>query len=344
MASLNGKIPATLIPGDGIGPEITQATISVLEALQAPFQWDEQIAGMAALEKSGSPLPEETLKSLRRTGLSLKGPLTTQSGKGFRSINVTLRQEFDLFANVRPARTLVPRPDLARYDHLDIVLIRENIEGYYAAREYYLPQDNDPEGMALAAGYVTKKECRRIVRYAFEYALKNGRKKVTLVHKANIVKLMCGMFLEIGREVAKEYSGRVACDERIVDACAMQLCLDPLQFDVIVTTNLFGDILSDQISGLIGGLGLAPGANIGEKMAMFEAVHGSAPDLVGKSCANPVALMLAGGLMLEHVGEVEKAHALRKAIDKTLASNIRTGDLGGTAKTFEFSQAIIQNL
>ncbi|KMQ93926.1 isocitrate dehydrogenase [Lasius niger] len=344
MTSLQGNIPATLISGDGIGPEITQATLSVLEALKAPFVWDQQLAGMAALDKTGTPLPEETLLSLRKTGLALKGPLTTPSGGGFRSINVTLRQEFELFANLRPARTLLSRSDLSRYDDLDIVLIRENIEGYYAAREYYLPQDDDAQGMALSAGYVTKKECRRIVKYAFEYALAHGRKKVTLVHKANIIKLMCGMFLEIGREVAKEYAGRVACDERIVDACAMQLCLDPSQFDVIVTTNLFGDILSDQISGLIGGLGLAPGANIGEKMAIFEAVHGSAPDLVGKSCANPVALMLAGGLMLEHVGASDKAKALRKAIDKTLESHIRTRDLGGSATTSDFAQAVIQNL
>ncbi|QCE33758.1 NAD-dependent isocitrate dehydrogenase [Acetobacteraceae bacterium] len=342
--SLQGNIPATLISGDGIGPEITQATLSVLEALRAPFLWDEQIAGMTALEKTGTPLPPETVASLHKTGLALKGPLTTPSGGGFRSINVTLRQEFDLFANLRPARTLLSRPDLSRYDNLDIVLIRENIEGYYAAREYYLPQGSDPQGMALSAGYVTKKECYRIIRYAFEYALRHGRKKVTLVHKANIIKLMCGMFLEIGREVAKEYAGRVACEERIVDACAMQLCLDPSQFDVIVTTNLFGDILSDQISGLIGGLGLAPGANIGENMAVFEAVHGSAPDLVGKACANPVALMLAGALMLEHIGEVEKANILRKAIDKTLQNNIRTPDLGGTATTSDFSQAVIQHL
>lgn len=341
-------IPATLIAGDGIGPEITEATLTVLDKLQAPFVWDKQAAGLGALEETGSPLPEATLESLRRTGLALKGPLTTPSGGGFRSINVTLRQEFDLYANVRPARTLVPRADLKRYDALDIVLVRENVEGFYAAREYYLPQGDDQKGMALSAGYTTRAECRRIVTYAFDYALRHGRKKVTLVHKANILKLLSGLFLEVGREVAAEYtqkySDKISCDERIVDACAMQLCLDPSQFDVIVTTNLFGDILSDQISGLTGGLGLAPGANIGEKAAIFEAVHGSAPDLAGQGKANPTALMLAAGLMLDHVGERQKAARLRTAIDQTLTAGIRTADLGGTASTAAYTRAVADRL
>lgn len=337
-------IPVTLIAGDGIGPEITQATKAVLSALKAPFAWDEQLAGAEICEKTGTPLPEETLKSLETTRLALKAPLATPSGTGFRSINVTLRQKFDLYANIRPARTLIPQADLARYNDIDIVLIRENIEGYYAAREYYLPHGGDPQGMALSAGYTTREECRRIVTHAFEYALAHGRKKVTLVHKANILKYLSGLFLEVGQDVAASYAGRVAYDERIVDACAMQLCLNPSQFDVIVTTNLFGDILSDQISGLTGGLGLAPGANIGENMAIFEAVHGSAPNLAGQNKANPTALILASALMLDHVGQTALATRLRTAIQETLLSGPRTADIGGTATTEEFTQAVISRL
>ncbi|QDH13394.1 NAD-dependent isocitrate dehydrogenase [Formicincola oecophyllae] len=347
-SNVTGKIPATLIPGDGIGPEITAATTHVLDKLGAPFAWDVQQAGMAGLKAEGAPVPDSTMASIKRTGLALKGPLTTPSGGGFRSVNVTLRQAFDLYANVRPARTLVP----GRYEEVDIVLIRENVEGFYAAREYFLPQGGgdgahgaaEAEGMAVTAGYVTRAECRRIVRHAFEYALAHGRKKVTLVHKANILKLMGKVFLEEGHKVAADYAGRVACDERIVDACAMQLCLDPSQFDVIVTTNLFGDILSDQISGLIGGLGMAPGANIGEKQAIFEAVHGSAPDLAGRGVANPVALMLAAGLMLDHVGEHARANSLRQALDSTLKAGVKTPDLGGTATTEAFAKAVAERL
>ncbi|UPO80054.1 NAD-dependent isocitrate dehydrogenase [Parasaccharibacter sp. TMW 2.1888] len=337
-------IPVTLIPGDGIGPEITRATKEVLAALGAPFLWDEQKAGVHALEDEGTPLPDATLRSLERTRLALKAPLATPSGTGFRSVNVTLRQKFDLYANIRPARTLLPRDDLRRYDRLDIVLIRENIEGYYAARDYYLPQGDDPQGMALSAGYTTRAECERIVTHAFDHALAHGRRKVTLVHKANILKLMSGLFLETGRKVAARYEGRIACDERIVDACAMQLCLDPSQFDVIVTTNLFGDILSDQISGLTGGLGLAPGANIGKDMAIFEAVHGSAPDIAGQNRANPTALLLAGALMLDHTNHAALATRLRTAIIQTLQNGTRTGDLGGTATTDQFTRAVINAL
>ena len=336
--ALGEKIPATLIPGDGIGPEIVEATVEVLAALGAPFEWDRQLAGMAAVADSGDPLPLRTLDSIRRTGLALKGPLTTPVGGGFKSINVTLRQEFELYANLRPARTLIPGQ---RFDNIDIVLIRENLEGFYAAMEHYLPIGPDPKAIAISSGFNTRAECRRIVRYAFDYAVKNGRKKVTLVHKANILKALTGIFLESGYEIAKEYEGRVEVNDRIVDACAMQLVLDPWQYDVIVTTNLFGDILSDLIAGLVGGLGMAPGANIGNDAAIFEAVHGSAPDIAGKGVANPLALLLASEIMLAHVGRKDLADRLETAINDTvLTSGIRTRDLGGTADTRTLTDAL----
>ncbi|WP_428375367.1 isocitrate/isopropylmalate dehydrogenase family protein [Lichenicoccus sp.] len=336
--ALGEKIPATLIPGDGIGPEIVEATVEVLAALGAPFEWDRQLAGMAAVADSGDPLPLRTLDSIRRTGLALKGPLTTPVGGGFKSINVTLRQEFELYANLRPARTLIPGQ---RFDNIDIVLIRENLEGFYAAMEHYLPIGPDPKAIAISSGFNTRAECRRIVRYAFDYAVKNGRKKVTLVHKANILKALTGIFLESGYEIAKEYEGRVEVNDRIVDACAMQLVLDPWQYDVIVTTNLFGDILSDLIAGLVGGLGMAPGANIGNDAAIFEAVHGSAPDIAGKGVANPLALLLASEIMLAHVGRKDLADRLETAINDTvLTSGIRTRDLGGAADTRTLTDAL----
>ena len=232
---------------------------------------------------SGDPLPRATLDSIRRTGLALKGPLTTPVGGGFRSINVRLREEFKLFANVRPARTLIP----GRYENIDIVLVRENLEGLYVAFEHYIPIDDDPHAVAISSGVNTRAGSRRIAQFTFDYALRNGRKKVTIIHKANVLKALTGIFLETAREVAKQYEGRVAVDDRIVDACAMQLVLNPWQFDVLLCTNLFGDILSDEIAGLVGGLGLAPGANIGEDAAIFEAVHGSAPDIAGKGHREP---------------------------------------------------------
>lgn len=333
------SIPATLIPGDGIGPEITAATTQILDALGAPFVWDKQLAGMAALDASGDPLPKATIESIRRTGLALKGPLTTPVGGGFKSINVTLRKEFELYANVRPARTLMPG---GRFENIDIVLLRENIEGYYAAMEHYLPLGNDPKAVAISTGFNSRAECERIIRYAFEYAVKNGRKKVTVVHKANILKLLTGLFLEVGREVAKEYEGRVEMNDRIVDACAMQLVMNPWQYDVIVTTNLFGDILSDLISGLIGGLGNAPAANIGSGAAIFEAVHGSAPDIAGKGVANPLALLLSSGLMLEHVGRHDLSERLKKAVDQALINkDALTPDLGGKGNTKTFTEAVL---
>src|SRR5580693_4031276 len=329
-----GKIPATLIPGDGIGPEIVDAVVKVLDALGAPFTWDVQQGGLAGITAGGDPLPKATLDSIHRTKLALKGPLTTPVGGGFRSVNVRLREEFHLYANLRPAHTLVPG---GRFENIDIVLIRENLEGLYVAFEHYIQIGDDPHAVAISSGVNTRDGSQRIARYAFEYALKLGRKKVTIVHKANVLKALTGLFLETGRQIAKEYEGKIACDDRIVDACAMQLVLNPWQFDVIVTTNLFGDVLSDLMAGLIGGLGLAPGANIGESAAIFEAVHGSAPDIAGKGIANPVSLLLAAGLMLEHVGRLDQARHLRKAIDTVLnRDNVRTGDLGGTASTGEF--------
>ena len=333
-------IPATLIPGDGIGTEISEAVVSVLDALGRPFEWEMQQGGLAGIEASGDPLPGALLDSLRRTRLGLKGPLTTPVGGGFRSVNVRLREEFHLYANLRPAHTLLPG---GRFENIDLVLIRENLEGLYVAFEHYIPIGDDPHAVAISSGVNTKEGSRRIIRFAFEHALKLGRKKVTVVHKANVLKALTGVFLEVAREVAKEYEGRVAWDDRIVDACAMQLVLDPWQFDVIVTTNLFGDILSDLIAGLVGGLGAAPGANIGEKAAVFEAVHGSAPDIAGKGIANPTALLLAAGLMLDHVGQVHQARLLRSAIDAALnRENVRTRDLGGTASTKEFTAAVIR--
>jgi isocitrate dehydrogenase (NAD+) len=335
------KIPATLIPGDGIGPEIVEAVVEVCEALGAPFAWDRQLAGLAAVADCGDPLPLPTLESIRHTGLALKGPLTTPVGGGFKSINVTLRKEFELFANLRPARTLIPG---GRFDAIDIVLVRENLEGFYAAMEHYMPLDHDPKAIAISTGFNTRAECRRIVEYAFDYAVKNGRKKVTVVHKANILKALTGLFLEEGRKVAKEYEGRVAMNDRIVDACAMQLVLDPWQYDVIVTTNLFGDILSDLIAGLVGGLGMAPGANIGENAAIFEAVHGSAPDIAGKGVANPLAMLLSTELMLRHVGRIDLAQRLGGGIDAMLATGIRTRDIGGTAGTRDLTDALLQQI
>jgi isocitrate dehydrogenase (NAD+) len=272
MTHGQAKIPATLIPGDGIGPEIVDAVVAVLDAVGSPFEWDRQYGGLAGIERGGDPLPKETLDSIRRTRLALKGPLTTPVGGGFRSVNVRLREEFELYANLRPVRSMVTG---GRYEDIDIVLVRENLEGLYVAFEHYIPVGDDPHAVAISSGVNTRSEAKRIARFAFEYAIRHGRKKVTLVHKANVLKALTGLFLEAGREVAKEYEGRIEVNDRIVDACAMQLVMNPWQFDVIVTTNLFGDILSDQLAGLVGGLGMAPGANIGESAAIFEAVHGS---------------------------------------------------------------------
>jgi len=336
------KIPATLIPGDGIGPEITAAVVEILDAVGAPFEWDGQQGGMAAIEATGDPLPAALLDSIRRTKLALKGPLATPVGGGFRSVNVRLREAFQLYANLRPARTVIPG---GRYENIDLVLVRENLEGLYVAFEHYIPIEGDPHAVAISSGVNTRAGSRRIAEFAFDYAAKHARKKVTIVHKANVLKALTGVFLETAREVAKRYEAKVQSDDRIVDACAMQLVLNPWQFDVIVTTNLFGDILSDEIAGLVGGLGMAPGANIGVDAAIFEAVHGSAPDIAGKGIANPLALLFAAAMMLEHVGKDELAARIRTAVDKALnEDNVRTGDLGGKATTRELARAIVRRL
>jgi len=330
----------TLIPGDGIGPEITVETVKVLEATGLRFNWDEELAGMAAVDATGTPLPDATVESIRKNSLALKGPLTTPVGIGFRSDNVGLRKEFELYANVRPARTIIPG---GRFENVDIVLIRENLEGLYIGVEHFVAIGDDPRAVGESLAIVTRHGCERIVRYAFDYALKHGRQKVTIVHKANILKMVSGLFLEVGRAVAKEYEGRVESNDMIVDNTAMQLVLKPEQFDVMVTTNMFGDILSDEVSGLVGGLGLAPGANIGTKAAIFEAVHGSAPDIAGKGVANPSAQMLAAAMMLDHIGELDRAQRIRDAIATTIVRDrIRTRDLGGTASTSEFGSAVAQ--
>ena len=332
----------TLIPGDGIGPSITEATLRLLAAVGAGIVWDRQLAGMAAVQAHGNPLPETTLDSIRRTKLALKGPLETASGKGFRSINVALRKEFDLFANVRPAKSVLPG---LRFDGVDIVIVRENTEGLYIGIENYIKIGDDEQAAAQSIAVVTRYGAERIHRYAFEYAVKHGRKMVTLVHKANILKYSQGLFLDVGRVIAKEYAGTMAYEEKIVDACAMELVMRPERFDVIVTTNLFGDILSDLTSGLVGGLGLTPGANIGKDAAIFEAVHGTAPDIVGKGIANPTALMLAACLLLEHAGEPECAARVKGAIEATLREKKTvTRDVGGTATTDQYTATVIARL
>ncbi len=331
----------TLIPGDGIGPEIIDATVRILEAAGADLEWDRQLAGMAAIEKGLGPLPDETVRSIERNRLALKGPLTTPVGEGFRSINVALRKRFDLYANVRPARSLTTG---GRYEDIDIVVIRENTEGLYVGVEHYIGMEQDPRAAAESVMIVTRYGAERIARYAFEYAARHGRKKVTVVHKANILKYTQGLFLEVSRDVAREYEGRVAFEDRIVDNTAMQLVLDPYQFDVIVTENMFGDILSDEVAGLIGGLGLAPGANIGVDSAIFEAVHGSAPDLAGQGLANPSAVILAACLLLEHAGQPEAGERTLKALEASLRSEVRTRDLGGSASTEEFANQVTRKL
>ncbi len=331
----------TVIPGDGIGPEVTQAVLEVLDAAGAELEYDHRLAGVTALREMNTPLPDETLDSVRRTGIVLKGPLTTPSGSGFRSINVALRKEFDLYANVRPAITILPG---GRYEDIDLVLIRENTEGLYVGVEHYIGMEGDPKAAAESVMIITRFGAERVCRYAFEYARENGRRKVTLAHKANILKYTQGLFLDVGRQVAGEYP-EIEFEDRIIDATAMALVLDPHQFDVLVMENMFGDILSDLMAGLIGGLGMAPAANVGEDAAMFEAVHGSAPDIAGKGVANPSALLLSACLMLEHLGRDGTAGRIRSALTRTLErGETRTGDLGGRATTEEFTRAVIEAL
>ena len=334
--------PVTLIPGDGIGPSITQATVKILEAAGAGIAWDPQVAGLAGVARVGDPIPDATLDSIKRTRLALKGPLETPVGEGYRSITVALRKTFDLYANVRPAWSIVPG---GRYQNLDLILIRENTEGLYVGIEHYIRVGDDPRAAAESIALITRIGSERIVRYAFDYAVKHGRQKVTLVHKANILKFSQGLFLDTGRMVARDFAGRIEFEERIVDAMAMNLVLHPERFDVIVTTNLFGDILSDEISGLVGGLGLAPGANIGVNGAIFEAVHGTAPDIAGKGVANPGALVLAACMLLDHIGDHERARRVRSALEATIREGTTvTRDLGGSASTDQFTDAVIGKL
>jgi len=333
--------PVTLISGDGIGPSISSATVRLLEAAGADIAWDAQYAGMAGVARFGDPIPDQTLDSIKRTRVALKGPLETPIGEGFRSINVALRKTFELYANVRPAHTIRPG---GRYENVDIVLVRENTEGLYIGNEHYIKIGSDPRAAAESIALITRAGSERIIRYAFDYAEKHGRKKVTLVHKANILKNSQGLFLDVGRMVAREYS-HIEFEEVIVDAMAMNLVLKPERYDVIVTTNLFGDILSDLISGLVGGLGLAPGANIGLGGAIFEAVHGTAPDIAGKGVANPGALMLAACMMLEYLCDEPRAQRIRSAIEETIREGKTvTRDLGGNATTDQFTDAIIARL
>jgi isocitrate dehydrogenase (NAD+) len=337
------KIPATLIPGDGIGPEIVDCVLAALDALGAPFEWDRQIAGLQGVKAEGDPLPARTIASIRRTHLALKGPLETPSGGGYRSSNVRLREEFKLYANLRPARTLIPG---GRFDKIDLIVVRENLEGLYIGHEHYIQIGDDPHAVAIASGVNTRQGSRRLLEFAFEHAIAAGRKKVTIVHKANIMKALTGIFLETGQELYEQkYKGRFTLDTVIIDACAMKLVLNPWQFDVLVTTNLFGDILSDLVAGLVGGLGMTPGANIGADAAIFEAVHGSAPDIAGKGLANPTALLLAAAMMLDHCKLPKMAERLRTSINQTLnADGVRTGDLGGNATTAQFTAALLERI
>jgi isocitrate dehydrogenase (NAD+) len=335
--------PITLIPGDGIGPSITDATVRVLDAAGADIQWEVHLAGLAALMQHHDPMPPSTLDAIARTGIALKGPLETPVGEGFRSVNVALRKTFDLYANVRPAHAIRAG---GRFEQVDIVLVRENTEGLYVGVEHYIKIADDPHAAAESVAIITRAGSERVIRYAFEYALLHRRRRVTLVHKANILKFSQGLFLETGRRIAEEYAPKgIGFDTMIVDATAMNLVLHPEKFDVIVTTNLFGDILSDEISGLVGGLGLAPGANIGAKAAIFEAVHGTAPDLAGQGVANPSAVIFAGCMMLDHLGDYPRADRIRAALEATIRDGrCVTRDLGGTATTDEFTDAIIARL
>ena len=329
----------TIIRGDGIGPEITDASLRVLQALNCGLVFEFASAGIAALEQHGTLLPQSTLQSIARTRVALKGPLTTPVGDGFSSLNVELRRRFDLYANVRPALSF---PNTrSRYSGIDLLTVRENTEGAYRSEGQTLSADGE---MAQSLIQVTRRSSERIARYAFDLAKSTGRKRVTIVHKANILKTTSGLFLRTARAVAADYPD-IVVNEMIVDNACMQLVMNPHQFEVIVTTNLFGDILSDLCAGLVGGLGMAPGANIGTDAAIFEAVHGSAPDIAGKGIANPTALLLAAALMLDHLGLVDAAARLRQAITATLEAKDRlTGDLGGSAGTEAFTDALISRL
>ena len=328
---------AVLIPGDGIGPEVTQAARSVIDASGAAMRWHVLEAGGAQIEKHGTPLPPGVILSIRKYGAALKGPITTPIGTGFRSVNVALRLEMDLYANVRPAKTFPNVP--SRFENVDLVVIRENTEDVYCGIEHMVGPD-----AAESIKIFTRKGCERIVRYAFEYALRNKRRKVTAVHKANIMKCTDGMFLDIARQIAGEYPS-VGFEDILVDALCMRLVQAPEVFDVLVLPNLYGDIVSDLCAGIVGGLGLAPSANIGAEGAIFEAVHGSAPQIAGKNIANPTALILSGAMMLRHLGEIEAAESIEAAIASLILNGRQlTPDLGGSLGTAEFADAVIRQM
>jgi len=332
----------TLIKGDGIGPSIMDEAVKVIDASGVKIHWEEAYAGMAAFEKFGTPLPDETMASIDKTRLAFKGPLTTGvGGNGFRSINVALRQKYDLYANVRPAKSW---PGVkTRYEDVDIVIVRENTEGLYAGLEHYLTPKKD---IAESLAVVTRTGSERIIEYAFQYARDNQRKKVTVCHKANILKYSQGLFLDVAREIAPKYPD-IQYDEKIIDAACMHMVMNPHQFDVVVCTNMFGDILSDLTAGLVGGLGLIPGANIGKDAALFEAVHGSAPDIAGKNIANPTAVIMAGVMLLHHLGEHEAADKVQKAVEKVVNEGIYvTPDINpqSQAGTVEMGNAIVAAL
>ena len=325
----------TLLPGDGIGPEVTSATVRVLQATGADLAFESHVVGAQALERFGNPLPPEVLESIRRNQVCLKGPVTTPIGTGFKSINVGLRQTLDLYANVRPARTI---PGLNnRFTGVDLVIVRENTEGLYRGIEHEVVP-----GVVESIKVITEKASTRIARFAFEYALKNGRKRITAVHKANIMKMSDGLFLDCFRKVAKEYP-EILADDRIIDNLCMQLVINPEKYDILLLENLYGDIVSDLAAGLVGGLGVVPGANIGENGAVFEAVHGSAPDIAGMNVANPLALMSSALLMLNYLDLPGPSARLGNALHQVVVvDNFRTKDLGGTASTTEFTEAVVR--
>ena len=329
----------TVIPGDGIGPDIIASAIHILDHVGCNFEYDYALAGLSALEKTGELIPSQTLELIEKNKIALKGPLTTPVGKGFTSINVTLRKHFKLYANVRPVQTF--EGTKAHYSDIDIITVRENTEGMYSGQGQIIDQDRT---VAEAKSVITRHGAERVIRFAYELARREGRKKVTALHKANILKTTSGLFLEVAREIATEYPD-IDSEEMIVDAACMNLVMYPERFDVIVTTNLFGDIISDLCAGLVGGLGMAPGANIGERAAIFEAVHGSAPDIADQNIANPTSIILASVQMLRHLEMHEQADGIFKALQTTIkAGKQTTADLGGTASTDEFTQAIIDHL
>ena len=327
----------TLIPGDGSGPEVIAAAKRVVEATGVAIEWEQAEAGAAMIEKYGTPLPDETIESIRRNGVALKGPVTTPVGTGFRSVNVAMRKIFDLYANVRPAKTYPGV--ISRYDNIDLVVVRENTEDLYAGIEHMVGED-----AAESIKLITRKGCERIIRYAFDFAVREGRKKVTAVHKANIMKCTDGMFLDIARQIAKEYP-QIEFNDSIVDAMCMRLVMHPEDYDVLVCPNMYGDIVSDLCAGLVGSLGLTPSANIGVSGAIFEPIHGSAPDIAGQHKINPTAAILSASLMLAHLGEAKAAADIEQAVTKVISEGkTLTQDMGGTASTEEFADAVIAAL